>query len=145
MWTLHMLHPYCSTSHPKLVALKMRQPPLPWEGFPQDFGSWLQGFGSIQPQEHKWGQVSMLGLAQTCCPSSSQRCWTGLRSGIGADQLGSSTPNWATFCFNLPGFVKQEMAKISLCAVALRFIWNKSNENCSQVWGGRNLRDRGLL
>uniref|UniRef100_A0A0E9QYP0 Uncharacterized protein n=1 Tax=Anguilla anguilla TaxID=7936 RepID=A0A0E9QYP0_ANGAN len=32
--------------------LLLEQPPLFWEGFPFNFGTWLWGFASIKPQEY---------------------------------------------------------------------------------------------
>lgn len=41
----------------------------------KDFGTWLQRFTSIKPQEHWWGWALMFG-------SQSKRCWKGIRSAM---------------------------------------------------------------
>lgn len=36
-------------------------PWLLWEGFQQDFGTWLQEFAPIHQRKHEWGWALMLG------------------------------------------------------------------------------------
>ena len=43
------------TSHSKTIAIYrlLKEALLFWEGFPQGFGTRLQGFATIQPKEHQ--------------------------------------------------------------------------------------------
>lgn len=65
VWTPehYTLHCDSSTCHSKTsgINLLLLQPPLIWKGFPPYFGTSLQEFGPIQPQEHQWGPSLMLG------------------------------------------------------------------------------------
>lgn len=51
-------HTYIS---PQTMNINLLLYPLFWEGFPQDFGSWLQGIGPVLPQKLEWSRLLMWG------------------------------------------------------------------------------------
>ncbi|KAK6297583.1 hypothetical protein J4Q44_G00321660 [Coregonus suidteri] len=107
MWT-----PARRTSHSKIMGINMelvpplllKQPPLFWEGFPLDVAVGTCFHSAPKALVRSGTDVGRLGLARSQRSNSSRRCFMGLRSGVCAGQLSSSTRSrqtnseWTSLC-----------------------------------------------
>lgn len=118
MWTLHgqkyvvTLLFFYDCSHSKTMGVTLTASTLMISGFPPDFGTRLQEFAPIQTQSVRSNTDSGGNGLAHMCSSSSQRCWTGLGSGLCAGQSSSATLTgraislWTRLCAWRPCCVK---------------------------------------